>query len=155
MQSELQILKTTKITITWPVNQSNTSFKLMRKRTRLQKQTFIHLDTSIQNQTCKMFNNHAFLFDFFRWPTLLGSGSEWPKDQVLNRLIGWIGHALLEQPSKTTHKIFFSLLYFSFNLDCGSWNLQCYLVLHVHNMLYIHKILSGAYLGLLNCGCWQ
>ena len=31
-----------------------------------------------------------------------------------NWLIGWIGHALLVQPSKTTHR-FFSLLYFHFH----------------------------------------
>ena len=31
-----------------------------------------------------------------------------------NRLIGWIGHALLVQPSKTAHRIFFSLLYLIF-----------------------------------------
>ena len=28
-----------------------------------------------------------------------------------NRLIGWIGHALLVQPSKTAHRIFFFLFY--------------------------------------------
>ena len=30
-----------------------------------------------------------------------------------NRLIGWIGHALLVQPSKTAHRIFFLYFYFS------------------------------------------
>ena len=56
--------------------------------------------------------------------TLLRSGSEWPKIKIQiscmgkkvpfgqffrNWLIGWIGHALLVQPSKTTHRIFFFL----------------------------------------------
>ena len=34
----------------------------------------------------------------------------------LDRLIGWIGHALLVQPSKTAHKVFYSHLYFNFPL---------------------------------------
>jgi hypothetical protein len=34
----------------------------------------------------------------------------------LHQLIGWIGHALLVQPSISAHRIFFSIFYFNFNL---------------------------------------
>ena len=39
-----------------------------------------------------------------------------------NWLIGWIGHALLVQPSKTAHRIFVSLLYFNSYLFFKIWN---------------------------------
>ena len=52
-----------------------------------------------------------------------------------NRLIGWIGHALLVQPSKTAHRIFFSFIFdFSFiflNMKPLSEVASCLLVIQI------------------------